>query len=109
MESLVKKLKNQSLDLLREVTNSKYNDKTLKKKYFDFGEYVLKYRLLDSTHYFDVFASSIEIMKEKFEKNVEINEHLVNEIKKKFEGLINLNDNEKKDEEEDDKEDAKED
>ena len=109
MESLVKKLKNQSLDLLREVTNSKYNDKTLKNKFFDFGEYVLKYRLLDSTHYFDVFASFIEIMKEKFEQNVEINEQLVNEIKKKFEGLINLNDNEKKDEEEDDKEDAKED
>ena len=47
----------------------KYNtDVLLQKKYFDFAEYVLNYRAMDYTSYFDVFASFIEIMKEKFEQ-----------------------------------------
>ena len=60
-------------------------------KYFNFGEYVINYRIKDGTNYFDVFASFIEIMKEKFEQNAEINEQMVSEIQKKFEGLIDLN------------------
>ena len=64
---------------------------------------------MDYTSYFDVFASFIEIMKEKFEQKAEINEQMINEIKKRFEGLIILNnDNEEKEEEGNDKEDAKE-
>ena len=109
MERLMKKLKKESSELLSEVENSKYNDDNLKTKYFNFAEYILKYRLIDSSHYFDVFASFIEIMKEKFEQNAEINEQMVSEIQKKFEGLIDLNNNKDDEkEEEDDKEDPKE-
>ena len=109
MERLMKKLKKESSELLSEVENSKYNDDNLKTKYFNFAEYILKYRLIDSSHYFDVFASFIEIMKEKFEQNAEINEQMVAEIQKKFEGLIDLNNNKDDEkEEEDDKEDPKE-
>ena len=109
MERLMKKLKKESSELLSEVENSKYNDDNLKTKYFNFAEYILKYRLMDSSHYFDVFASFIEIMKEKFEQNAEINEQMVAEIQKKFEGLIDLNNNKDDEkEEEDDKEDPKE-
>ena len=62
-----------------------------------------------SFEYFDVFASFIEIMREKFEQKAEINEQMINEIKKRFEGLIKLNnDNEENEEEGNDKEDAKE-
>ena len=54
-------------------------------------------------------ASFIEIMREKFEQKAEINEQMINEIKKRFEGLIKLNnDNEENEEEENDKEDEKE-
>ena len=110
LKSLIKRIKNESLELLKEVPTSKYNtDALLQKKYFDFAEYVLNYRAMDYTSYFDVFASFIEIMKEKFEQKAEINEQMINEIKKRFEGLIILNnDNEENEEEGNDKEDAKE-
>ena len=110
LKSLIKRIKNESLDLLNEVPTSKYKtDILLQQKYFDFAEYVLNYRLMDYTQYFDVFASFIEIMKEKFEQKAEINEQMINEIKKRFEGLINLNnDNEEKEEDGNEKEDAKE-
>ena len=110
LKSLIKRIKNESLELLKEVPTSKYNtDALLQKKYFDFAEYVLNYRAMDYTSYFDVFASFIEIMREKFEQKAEINEQMINEIKKRFEGLIILNnDNEEKEEEGNDKEDAKE-
>ena len=92
IQNLIKKIKSESKQLLNEVPNSKYNtDKVLQDKYFNFAEYIMNYRSMDSTNYFDVFASYIEIMKEKFEKKVEINEELINEIKKKFEGIINGN------------------
>ena len=110
LRNLIKKIKNESLDLLKEVPTSKYNtDALLKKKYFDFAEYVLNYRAMDYTHYFDVFASFIEIMKEKFEQKTEINEQMINEIRKRFEGLINLNNDQEENEEDgNEKEDAKE-
>ena len=110
LKSLIKRIKNESLELLKEVPTSKYNtDALLQKKYFDFAEYVLNYRAMDYTSYFDVFASFIEIMREKFEQKAEINEQMINEIKKRFEGLIILNnDNEENEEEGNDKEDAKE-
>ena len=110
LKSLIKRIKNESLELLKEVPTSKYNtDALLQKKYFDFAEYVLNYRAMDYTSYFDVFASFIEIMREKFEQKAEINEQMINEIKKRFEGLIKLNnDNEENEEEGNDKEDAKE-
>ena len=110
LKSLIKRIKNESLELLKEVPTSKYNtDALLQKKYFDFAEYVLNYRAMDYTSYFDVFASFIEIMREKFEQKAEINEQMINEIKKRFEGLIILNnDNEENEEEGNDREDAKE-
>ncbi len=110
LKSLIKRIKNESLELLKEVPTSKYNtDALLQKKYFDFAEYVLNYRAMDYTSYFDVFASFIEIMREKFEQKAEINEQMINEIKKRFEGLINLNDdNEENEERGNDIEDSKE-
>ena len=110
LKSLIKRIKNESLELLKEVPTSKYNtDALLQKKYFDFAEYVLNYRAMDYTSYFDVFASFIEIMKEKLKIKEDINEQMINEIKKRFEGLIILNnDNEENEEEENDKEDDKE-
>ena len=79
--------------MLNEVPKSKFNnDKDLLKEYYDFGEYLINYRAKDLTNYFDVFASFIEIMKEKFKLKVEINDSLINEIRKKFEGLISDND-----------------
>ena len=109
IKSLIKKIKNESLTLLSEVKNSKYNtDPVLQKKYFDFAEYIIKYKAIDNTNYFDVFASFIKIMREKYELKEEINEKMINEIKKKFEGLIELNDdNEENDEEKNEPEDAK--
>ena len=58
-------------------------------------------------------ALTIEIMKQKFEQKAEINELMINEIKQKFEGLINANkigeDNEEEgNDEEDKKEEPKE-
>ena len=89
---------NESKDLLKEVPKSKYNlDKNLLNEYFDLGEYIIKYRAKDKTNYFDVFASYIEVMKEKFKEKAEINDSLINEIRKKFEGLIS-NSEEKEDE-----------
>ena len=114
IENLKHKMKKESNDLLKDVPNSKYNtDKVLQKKYFDFSEYVLNYRAMDETPYNDVFASYIEIMKQKFEQKAEINELMINEIKQKFEGLINANkigeDNEEEgNDEEDKKEEPKE-
>ena len=113
IENLNKKIRNESAELLKEVPNSKYNtDKILKEKYFKFAEYVIKYRSLDSTPYNDVYASYIEIMKQKFEQKAEINELMINEIKKKFEGLININktgeDNEEEGNDEEDKKEEKE-
>ena len=114
IENLKHKMKKESNDLLKDVPNSKYNtDKVLQKKYLDFSEYVLNYRAMDETPYNDVFASYIEIMKQKFEQKAEINELMINEIKKKFEGLINANkigeDNEEEgNDEEDKKEEPKE-
>ena len=112
--NLNKKIRKESGELLREVPNSKYNtDKLLQEKYFNFAEYVIKYRSMDNTPYFDVFASYIEIMKEKFEQKAEINELMINEIKKKFEGLININktgeDNEEEGNDEEDQKEEKED
>ena len=110
IQNLIKKIKSESMELLREVPNSKYNtDKILQAKYFNFGEYVIKYKSMDSTPYNDVFASYIEIMKQKFEQKAEINESMIDEIKKKFEGLINVNKTEEDNEEEgNDEEDQKE-
>jgi hypothetical protein len=112
--NLNKKISKESGELLREVPNSKYNtDKLLQEKYFNFAEYVIKYRSMDNTPYFDVFASYIEIMKEKFEQKAEINELMINEIKKRFEGLININktgeDNEEEGNDEEDQKEEKED
>ena len=103
IDNLAKKMKKESYDLLKEVPTSKFNtDKMLLTEYFDFGEYILNYRAKDETQYFDVFASFIEIMKEKFNKKIEINELLINEIRKRFEGLINNKEsNEDNDEEND--------
>jgi hypothetical protein len=42
--------------------------------------------MLDYTSYFDV------IIREKFKQKAEIDEQMINQIKKRFEGLINLND-----------------
>ena len=98
INSLIKKMINESKDLLKEVPKSKYNlDKNLLNEYFDLGEYIIKYRAKDKTNYFDVFASYIEVMKEKFKEKAEINDSLINEIRKKFEGLIS-NSEEKEDE-----------
>ena len=111
IQNLIKKIKTESKELLNEVPKSKYNtDISLQKEYFDFAEYVLNYRAMDSTHYFDVFASFIEIMKEKFKKKEVINEQMINEIKKRFEGLIDTNKDEEENEEEgnDKEEDPKE-
>ena len=89
VNSLLHRIKIETNDLLKEVPKSKYNlDKTLINKYFNFGEYVINYRIKDGTNYFDVFASFIEIMKEKFNAKAEINDLLISEIKKRFEGLI---------------------
>ena len=104
---IIKKVKNESNDLLKEVPKSKFNsDKILLKEYFDFGEYLINYWAIDGKNYFDVFASFIEIMKEKFKAKTEINDLLVNEIRKKFEGLISNENEENEDEgkEEDPKE-----
>ena len=120
INKLKKRIINESKDLLKEVPQSKYNtDSVLQKKYFDFSEYIMNYRAMDDTKYFDVFASFIEIMKEKFEQKAEINEQMINEIKKKFEGLIDVDNNEegegddgeepKEDEKEEKKEEPKED
>ena len=104
---IIKKVKNESNYLLKEVPKSKFNsDKILLKEYFDFGEYLINYWAIDGKNYFDVFASFIEIMKEKFKAKTEINDLLVNEIRKKFEGLISNENEENEDEgkEEDPKE-----
>ena len=93
INNIINKMKNESKDLLNEVPKSKFNtDKNLLQEYYDFGEYLINYRAKDLTNYFDVFASFIEIMKEKFKLKVEINDSLINEIRKKFEGLISDND-----------------
>ena len=93
INNIINKMKNESKDLLNEVPKSKFNnDKDLLNEYYDFGEYLINYRAKDLTNYFDVFASFIEIMKEKFKLKVEINDSLINEIRKKFEGLISDND-----------------
>ena len=101
------KLKKESKELLNEVPESKYStDKVLLKDYFNFGDYLINYRAKDDTNYFDVFASFIEIMKEKYKAKTEINNELINEIRKKFEGLISIKetneDNEEKDADEED-------
>ena len=89
INNIIKKFKNESNDLLKEVPKSKYNqDKVLLTEYYDFGEYIIHYKAKDETNYSDVYASYIEIMKEKFKAKAEINDELINEIKKKFEGLI---------------------
>jgi hypothetical protein len=104
INAIINKMKSESKTLLNEVPKSKFNtDKNLLQEYYDFGEYIINYRSKDLTNYFDVFASFIEIMKEKFKAKVEINDSLINEIRKKFEGLIP--DNDFKEEED---EDAKE-
>ena len=111
IKNLIKRIKSESKDLLSEVPKSKYNtDIILQNKYYDFAEYVLNYRAIDDTAYFDVFASFIEIMKEKFEKKQEMNEQMIKEIKKRFEGLVDINKNEDDNEEEgnDKEEDEKE-
>ena len=96
---IIKKVKNESNYLLKEVPKSKFNsDKILLKEYFDFGEYLINYWAIDGKNYFDVFASFIEIMKEKFKAKTEINDLLVNEIRKKFEGLISNENEENEDE-----------
>ena len=101
------KLKKESKELLNEVPESKYStDKVLLEDYFNFGDYLINYRAKDDTNYFDVFASFIEIMKEKYKAKTEINNELINEIRKKFEGLISIKetneDNEEKDADEED-------
>ena len=89
INNIIKKFKNESNDLLKEVPKSKFNqNKNMLTEYYDLGEYIINYRAKDDTNYFDVFASFIEIMKEKFKAKAEINDELINEIKKKFEGLI---------------------
>ena len=89
INNIIKKFKNESNDLLKEVPKSKFNqNKNMLNEYYDLGEYIINYRAKDDTNYFDVFASYIEIMKEKFKAKAEINDELINEIKKKFEVLI---------------------
>ena len=59
--------------------------------------------MLDYTSYFDV------IIREKCKQKAEIDEQMINQIKKRFEGLINLNDdNEENEEGGNDIEDSKE-
>jgi len=92
INNIINKMKSESKTLLNEVSKSKFNsDKNLLQEYYDFGEYLINYRAKDLTNYFDVFASFIEIMKEKFKAKVEINDLLINEIRKRFEGLISDN------------------
>ena len=92
INNIINKMKSESKTLLNEVPKSKFNtDKNLLQEYYDFGEYLINYRAKDLTNYFDVFASFIEVMKEKFKTKVEINDLLINEIRKKFEGLISEN------------------
>ena len=89
ISNIKNKMKSEAKNLLQEVSKSKFNsDKNLLQEYFDFVEYLINYRAKDGTNYFDVFASFIEIMKEKFKAKVEINDLLINEIRKRFEGLI---------------------
>ena len=89
IKSLLKKTKHETNNLIAEVPKSKYSlDKVLLNKCFDFAEYIINYRAKDGTNYFDVFASFIEIMKQKFNTKAEINDLLISEIKKRFEGLI---------------------
>jgi hypothetical protein len=93
LNNIINKMKSESKTLLNEVPKSKFNtDKNLLQEYYDFGDYLINYRAKDLTNYFDVFASFIEVMKEKFKAKVEINDLLINEIRKKFEGLISEND-----------------
>jgi len=101
-------MKSESRDLLKEVPKSKYNtDKILLTEYFDLGEYIINYRAQDDTNYADVFASFIEIMREKFKSKTQINEALINEIRKKFEGLISIQET-NEDNEDEKEEDPKE-
>ena len=89
IKSLLNMIKHETNNLIGEVPKSKYSlDKVLLNKCFDFAEYIINYRAKDGTNYFDVFASFIEIMKEKFNAKVEINDLLISEIKQRFEGLI---------------------
>ena len=89
---LIEKLKKESNELLSEVSKSKYNtDESLLKNMYDFGEYVIKYWALDCTNYFDVFASFINLMKEKFDNKVSIDDKLVSEVRNKFWEIINNN------------------
>ena len=112
IKNVINKMTKETQDLLKEVPKSKYNlDKFLLNEYLEFGEYIINYRAKDDTNYFDVFASYIEIMKEKFNSKAEINDLLINEIKKKFEGQISNKEEEKdkkEDNEEIDEEDQKE-
>ena len=99
INNLINKMIKESKELLQEVPNSKYNlDKNLQKEYFDFGEYIINYKAQDDTNYSDVFASFIEIMKDKFKAKTPIEEKLINEIKQKFEGLISKEKKEENDE-----------
>ena len=92
INTLIKKLKKESDDLLKEVSKSKFrSDKILLMSMYDFGEYVIKYWALDCSNYFDVFASFINLMKVKFENKVTIDDTLVNEIRGKFGEIINNN------------------
>ena len=108
INNLIHKMKSESRDLLKEVPKSKYNtDKILLTEYFDLGEYIINYRAQDATNYADVFASFIEIMREKFKSKTQINEALINEIRKKFEGLISIQET-NEDNEDEKEEDLKE-
>ena len=108
INNLIHKMKSESRDLLKEVPKSKYNtDKILLTEYFDLGEYIINYRAQDDTNYADVFASFIEIMREKFKSKTQINEALINEIRKKFEGLISIQET-NEDNEDEKEEDPKE-
>ena len=103
LKNLINKMIRETNDLLKEVPKSKYNlDSVLLNEYLGFGEYIINYKAKDDTNYSDVFASYIEVMKEKYKTKAEINDLLISEIKKKFEGLIS--NKEKEEEENKDKE-----
>ena len=112
IKNLINKMIRETKDLLKDVPKSKYNaDAVLLNEYLGLGEYIINYKAKDDTNYSDVFASYIEIMKEKFKSKTEINDLLINEIKKRFEGLISNKEEEKEekeDNEEKDEEDQKE-
>ena len=81
------KMKKESYNLLKEVPSSKFNiNKLLINEYFDYSGNTLNNKGKEPVYYFDICYSLIKIMKEKFNKEIEINE----EMKKKMMKIKNI-------------------